>query len=353
MKLTKQDVYNAIVGGTILGGGGGGDAKKGEKYALLALENSSLELVDIDSLNDEDILITASLVGAPNAENQYMTDKDIVRTVELIKENYEGNIAGIITNEQGGEATTNGWLQAARLGIALVDAPCNGRAHPTGVMGSINLHKISSYTTVQACVGGNPKENRHIEAFFEGSIEATSRLVRQASIEAGGLVAVARNPVKVSYAKENCAVGAVKLSIEIGKVFNEGLKISVEEAVKNICTLLNGDIIVRGEVDSFSIKTQNGFDIGYAMIDGFELTFWNEYITAEKTGVRYTTFPDLIMTIDAKTGTPLSTAMMKKGVEVYVIAVKKENLILSATMKDEKLLKQVEEVIGKKIIRYL
>ena len=49
--------------------------------------------------------------------------------------------------------------------------------------------------------------------------------------------------------------------------------------------------------------------MGYAEVDGCQLTFWNEYATAEKDGKRLATFPDLIMTINAKTGEPVTTAM--------------------------------------------
>lgn len=68
-------------------------------------------------------------------------------------------------------------------------------------MGSMNLHKLPDYKTVQACVGGNPDTGNHIECFFEGTIDSTSKMVRLASIEAGGLVAVARNPVTVAMQK--------------------------------------------------------------------------------------------------------------------------------------------------------
>ncbi len=44
--------------------------------------------------------------------------------------------------------------------------------------------------------------------------------------------------------------------------------------------------------------------MGKVTIDGFEMTFWNEYMTLEKDGERYATFPDLIMTLDAKTARP-------------------------------------------------
>ena len=45
---------------------------------------------------------------------------------------------------------------------------------------------------------------------------------------------------------------------------------------------------------------------------------------AEKNGERLATFPDLIMTINAETGEPVTTAMMEEGLEVYVIAADKE-----------------------------
>lgn len=353
IRLTKELLDAALLGGTILGGGGGGDARKGRKYAEIAVEYTDLRLISADDLNDNDIVLTASLVGAPNAENQFMTPKDLARTVEILQKNCNFPIKGIITNEQGGEATVNGWLQAAILGLPVVDIPCNGRAHPTGVMGSMNLHKVKDYKTVQACVGGNPATGNHIECFFEGSIEHTSKLVRLASIEAGGLVAVARNPVKVSYARENGAPGGVQFAIETGKAFLKGLTTSVEEGIQELCSFLNGRILAQGTVKNFSIETTGGFDVGYATVDGCELTFWNEYATAEKDNLRLATFPDLIMTINAETGEPVTTAMMEEGLKVYVIAADKKNLKLSPAMYESELLKATENVIKKDLISYL
>lgn len=353
IRLTKEILDDALTGGTILGGGGGGDAKKGRKYAEIAVQYTDLRLVPIEAVADDDILLTASLVGAPKAEKQFMTGKDLARTVEILKDNCDFRIGGIITNEQGGEATVNGWLQAAILGLPVVDAPCNGRAHPTGVMGSMNLHRVKDYKTVQACVGGNPETGDHVECFFEGSIEHTSKLVRMASIEAGGLVAVARNPVTAAYARENCALGGVSMAIETGRAFRCGLEISVEEAVNRVCGFLGGRVLAKGRVEKFSIETTGGFDVGYASVDGCELTFWNEYATAEKGGERLATFPDLIMTINALTGEPVTTAMMEEALEVYVIAADKKNLKLSPTMYAPELLQATEEVIGKKLVEYL
>ncbi len=353
MRLTEKELKNALVGGSILGGGGGGSSLKGEQYAKIAVAYSDLRLVDIQDIPEDEVLLTASLVGAPKSANQFIYPADFARTIELLMQNTDLKIGGIITNENGGEATVNGWIQASMLGLPVVDAPCNGRAHPTGVMGSMNLHAQKDYVTMQACVGGNPDTHNRIECFFTGSIEHTSKLVRLASIEAGGLVAVARNPVTAAYAKKNCALGGVSHAIRTGEVFNKGLETSVEQAVKDVCEFLKGKILARGIVEDVSLSYEGGFDVGFAKVDGLELTFWNEYATAEKDGVRLSTFPNLIMTIDARTGTPVTTAMLEKGMEVFVITTDKKNLCLSRTMYDPELLQTVEEAVKKEIVPYL
>ena len=124
IRLTKDVLDAALTGGTILGGGGGGDPKKGRKYAEIAVDYTYLRLITIDELDENDVLLTASLVGAPNAPAQFMTPKDIAKTVEILQKNCDFNIGGIITNEQGGEATVNGWLQAA---VKIGRASCRER----------------------------------------------------------------------------------------------------------------------------------------------------------------------------------------------------------------------------------
>ena len=66
-----------------------------------------------------------------------------------------------------------------------------------------------SSLSVQAAAGGDPAQGRHIELVVSASLSSASQMVRQAAVCAGGMVAVARNPVSVAYARENAAPGAV------------------------------------------------------------------------------------------------------------------------------------------------
>lgn len=352
-KLGQAELEFAAIGGAILGGGGGGSADHGRKYAEIAVAYRELYLYDINDFSDEELLLTASLVGAPKAPDQYMTAAQFVRSFELFQQFSPTPLAGIITNENGGSSTFNGWIPSAVLGIPLVDAPCNGRAHPTGIMGSMNLHKNPDYITTQTAVGGNPALGRNIECVFKGTIDHTARLVRQASIDAGGLVGVARNPVTVAHAKKNNAIGGVTSAIETGEAFMKGLSASPEKAVTAAMAYLGGEIIAKGTVKDFEIITEGGFDVGFAKIDDVEMTFWNEYMTLDKSGQRKATFPDLIMTFDVATGTPLSSAMIEPGMEVYVAAAPSTGLKLSSTMHEVDLLKEVEGIVGKELVSYM
>ena len=142
MKLSKEMLKYALVGGTILGGGGGGSMEQGKISGEVALAYGDVHLLDISEIDENALLVTASAVGAPAATDKYVKPKDYIRTIEILQNNTGLKIGGIITNENGGSATINGWIQASVLDLPLVDAPCNGRAHPTGTMGSMGLNKI-------------------------------------------------------------------------------------------------------------------------------------------------------------------------------------------------------------------
>jgi len=342
-------VEYAVYGGAVLGGGGGGRIEEGLKIGRLALEVGKIELIPIDSFADDDLLVTVSLVGAPAAKDQFVLPIHYAKALDMLSRKIGRPIQGIHTNENGAGTTVNGWFQSAITGIPLVDFACNGRAHPTGAMGSMNLSEVEGYVSHQACAGG--KGANYLELVISGTIEQSASMIRKASVEAGGLVAVARNPVTAAYAKQNGAPGAISQAIGVGEAL---LSQKGEGAIDAVVRKLGGKIVTAGVVTEFTLETTGGFDVGTVWIDGkYELTFWNEYMTLEKDGERLATFPDLIMTLDAKTARPIITAAVEKGQQVAVITVPKANLLLSTTMSNEKLMKPIEAIIKKEIIPFL
>jgi len=346
--LDKMMVEHAVYGGAVLGGGGGGWIEDGLEMGRLAIDTAHPELWTVDELQVEDLLATVSLVGAPAAKGKYVKPIYHSKALDMLAKQIGKPIQGIITNENGAETTVNGWFQSAITGIPIVDIPCNGRAHPTGSMGSMNLSELSDYISYQAAVGG--KGSNYTELSVSGSLDKASTIIRKASIEAGGLLAVARNPVTVAYAKENGAAGAIQQAIEVGEAL---LSHTGEAAIDAVVRKLGGKVVTEGTVTDFCLETTGGFDVGMVTIDNsYDITFWNEYMTIEKSGHRFATFPDLIMTLDARTAMPVVSAAIEKGQQVAVITVPKEHLILGSTMRNEQLMKPVEEIIKKSILDY-
>lgn len=357
LKLTEKHAEAAVLGGAVLGGGGGGAMRDGLEAARLALRLGDIALASVETLAADKTILTVSAVGAPAAKERYVRPAYYIRAVELFQQRFGIQPDGLITNECGGNATVNGWLQAAVLNLPLIDAPCNGRAHPTGVMGSIGLHRDKTYLSRQIAVGGDPAKGRYVEMAVTGSLDSAAAMVRNASVQAGGLVAVARNPVSAGYAKKNAAVGAVSQCIGLGQAMLAAQEKNAALAVEAAAEYLQGKIIAYGRVISVTLETRGGFDVGLVVVEGkrdkVEMTFWNEYMTVEIDGERLGTFPDLIATLDAKSGMPLTTADIMVGQEVAVLWVHRDKLILGAGMRDQALFKVAEQAVGRPLIPYV
>jgi len=223
-------------------------------------------------------------------------------------------------------------------------------------------------------------------------------MVRRASVQAGGLVAVARNPVTASYAKEHAAPGAIRMCLQVGQAILEAREDSPAAAAAAAARASGGAVICYGKVTFKELETSGGFDTGRIVIVGespagddrrvdvangqIELAFCNEYLTLEAafgsaTGggagsvvvraggssaggdagsvgrsVRLATFPDLIVTMDLRSGMPVSSAEIREGQEFAVVVVPRHRLILGAGVKDPKLYRDVERAVGKDLVSY-
>ncbi len=217
ISLDEHHAEAAVLGGAVLGGGGGGSIQDGMERATLAVRLGSVTLMSLDELKENALVLTASVVGAPAAAEKFLRPVDHIRAAELLLERHPFELSGIIANENGAGSGVNGWLQAAVLGVPVVDAPANGRAHPTGLMGAMGLHRVKGYTSIQAAAGGNPETGRYLEFVVEGALQQAANLIRYASVQAGGIVAVARDPVTIDYLKTHAAPGGTSQAIRVGE----------------------------------------------------------------------------------------------------------------------------------------
>ncbi len=165
---------------------------------------------------------------------------------------------------------------------------------------------------------------------------------------------MARNPVTCKYAREHAALGAVKEAINLGRKMINAREKGPMAVIHSVCDHLGGEVVTLGNVEEVILTSRGGFDVGKVIVGKeYEITFWNEYMTLEKSGERIATFPDLIATIDAENGVPVTSAEIRRDMHIAIVKVKKENLKLGAGMRDPALFKPCEEATGKKIIDYV
>jgi DUF917 family protein len=315
-----------------------------------AIQAGEPELVKVTDVPQDGILLTCSYVGSPAAKHIHVDPEAYIRSVEMVLEYIDSPVCGLISNECGGTAVVNGWYQGSVLGIPVVDAPCNGRAHPTGTMGSMGLHALPGYVSLQAAAGGEASAGRYLEAVVRGDLERASKLIRQAAVQAGGMVAVARNPVEAGYVRKHGAPGAVGKSMQVGRAMLEAKARGGAAVCEAAAAALGGEILETAAVRMVAISSSGGFDVGRVLVADYELVFWNEYMTLEVDGVRIGTFPDLIITVDAHSGMPVTTAQIFEGQQVTLLLVPQQKLILGGGMFYPELYAQGEEALGKRLV---
>jgi DUF917 family protein len=353
MRLGPGELEAAILGGALLGGGGGGSMAEGRRLGHAALAAGTPTLVSWQDLPPDALVATVSLVGAPAAIQACVEPADHLRAWNLLAAQLDRPLAGLIGSENGGAATINGWLQSAALGVPIADAPADGRAHPTGDLGGLGLNLLPGFVSIQAVSGGSPEHGRHLEQIVRAPLPAANHLVRAAAEAAGGLVAVARNPIRADHLGSHAAVGAVTQAIDLGLAMIAVAPRGGRAVAERACEALAGSIVAEDTVATLEIETRGGFDIGLARIGDLELSIWNEYLTLERDGERLATFPDLIATLDADTGEPVTSAELRPGSRMLVLTAPSSSLKLGAGLRIADHYAPLERAIGRDILRYI
>lgn len=346
--LTKEDVESIAVGGTILGGGGGGCPDEGLRNGNLALDIGDVELLAASEAPPEMLVAVSAGLGAPTQGGR-IRPRHFIRSAELLWENgvkFEGFIAA----ENGGSNSFAGWIQAAALGLPVVDAPADGRAHPTAMMGGMGLHRVDEYVSVKAMVCDE------VEAVARGTLQRTSNVARMIAQDTGSIVALTRDPVTVEYAVEHGAPGALTKAIDLGKAFNAAPPGDPDARVEAALAKMGGEVICKGRVVDKSLEATGGFDVGAIHVEDvgtvYEVTFLNEYMTLELGGRRLATFPDLISTFDSE-GSPVTSAAVEVGDKLFITNTSRDLIPIGDGNRYPEIYEPVERALAKPMVAHL
>ena len=348
-ELPIAGALDAVWGGSVLASGGGGWVDHGMMMGELATRVGRPVLSPVEALDDDDLVVTVTAIGAPAAPNREIRPLDYVRALELVADELDRPVAAVVTAQNGSSTTLNGWIQSAILGVLVLDAAGDVRAHPTGKLGAMGLTTRPGYETVQAVAGGNRALTGGLEVVVRGQVIATSDVLRDVCQRAGGFIAAARHPVEAAYVKQHAALGAVTYALSLGSAMRAaaGADAVIEAAIE----ATGGRVVARGPVrDVEPLRTAGGFDHGAVSVGGHVIRYLNEYMTVDVDGERISTYPDVIATLSLDDGRPVSIAEMTPGRDIALFVVERSLLPLSSSTRDTFALEEVEQIMGVSLV---
>ena len=360
-ELTADDARNAVLGGGVLACGGGGWLHHGELMGATATTLSNPVLADVDELPDDTWVATVSAIGAPAAPTWEIRPVDYVHALQRLIEEADVPITAVMTAQNGYSTSVNGWIQSAVLGVTVLDAAGDVRAHPTGKLGALGLTTRPGYVATQVVSGGNRELAGHLEVVVRGTSATADDVLRDVSVRAGGFIASARNPVELSWVREHAALGAITVALDLGAAMRQaqakgGRQKKGNAVVEAVLESLEGRVLARGPLEhAVPLVTRGGWDHGTLRVGDIHVPYLNEFMAASASGERLATYPDTIAILDADSGLPLAVkdSHAAAGRDVVVIAVDAALLPLSSSAVDPVGLAEVEQIMGLELVGHL
>jgi len=359
-ELTADDARHAVLGGGVLACGGGGWLHHGELMGAAATTLNRPVLADVDELPADTWVATVSAIGAPASPTWEIRPVDYVHALQRLIEVADVPITAVMTAQNGYSTSVNGWIQSSVLGVTVLDAAGDVRAHPTGKLGALGLTTRPGYVATQVVSGGNRDLAGHLEVVVRGSSATADDVLRDVSVRAGGFIASARNPVELAWVREHAAIGAITVALDLGAAMAPAQEKGGHAVVDAVLETLQGRVLARGPLEhAVELVTRGGWDHGTLRVGrgsrAVDVPYLNEFMTADSAGERLATYPDTIAILDADTGLPLAVkdAQAATGREVVVVAVDATLLPLSSSAVDLVGLAEVEQIMGLDLVAHL
>lgn len=356
-ELTEHDARNAVLGGGVLACGGGGWKHHGELMGRLATSLNSPVLAQVDELPADAWVATVTAIGAPASITWEIRPVDYVHALQALIDAVDVPIAAVMTAQNGYSTTLNGWIQSSALGVKVLDAAGDIRAHPTGKLGSLGLGERPGYISTQVVSGGNRELHGHFLSINTGAVSTCDDVLRDISVRTGGFIAAARNPVELDWVRGNAALGAISLALDLGADMTEagaGTAGAGSAVIAAVCARLSARVIDSGPLsDERALQTFGGWDRGAFGINGYTVSYLNEYMAIDSADGRIATYPDMIAIIDQSTGEPLAVQDAVPGMDVALLVSEAGKLPVSSSAIDPGALRECEEIMGIDFLRHL
>lgn len=324
-QVRPHDMEAIAIGGAFLGTGGGGDPYIGKLMAQSVMaERGPVTVISADDVNDDWLCLPVCMMGAPTVMVEKLpngTEADAA--LEKLQAFLGRKADALICIEAGGLNSTIPFAVAAAAGLPLIDGDGMGRAFPELQMVSFTMQGVSATPLVLADDKGNSSIINAV------SNQWTERLARCQTVEMGGAALVALYPMSGEQVKRGLLRNTLSLIKEIGEIIGLERKAHRNPA-SALIKRLDGKWLFSGRVIDIDRRTVGGFARGRATLRGIEkdagrtftLDFQNEFLVArDEVGRPLAMTPDLICTLDADGGLPVTTEQLRYGLALTAVGL--------------------------------
>jgi hypothetical protein len=298
-----------------------------------------VELVDVDTLNDDDFAVPFAMMGAPTVIVEKIPNGAEMVAALRMTERYLGEKAKVILcAEIGGLNALLPLVLAARCGLPVVDGDGMGRAFPQLQMITYNIFGVPASPMIMADEYSNGVV---IEA--ERAIEV-ERLGRNMVVAMGGSTNICLYPMHGRDAKRSMVRGTLSLALGLGRTIREARRSSNDPFASLLSYLRTTPyyqhcrVLFEGKTVDLLRETKDGWAMGRVVVEGtgtclghrYTVQFQNEHLVAHEGDRVLTIVPDLIAILDAATAEPITTEALKYGQRVTVIGISAAPIMRSA-----------------------
>ena len=224
--------------------------------------------------------------------------------------------------EAGGVNSMVPFILGATRHIPVIDCDLMGRAFPELQMTTLGINGVKGQPAVLADEKGNTVIVNAIDDVW------LEKIARQATSVMGGYTILASYPCTGEQLKNYCIPGTPTLCEKIGRTLCEAREQHVDP-IDAVLGVTGGYRLFRGKIVDVESRTDGMFVRGRATVDGLDdckgsqliIEYQNENLVALRDGEPVTTTPDLIMSLDMESGTPVTTEGLKYGARIVVVGM--------------------------------